>query len=202
MRNASGSLIDGYQQQFGSKVTLTPDMSGGMNAKPSAPPSNEQMIEFGQSDLLQKADYTAKASILPDKLTMIDEMDEKTKAQTHIQMMGGGPEGEGQASGPANMPKTSLLGYDSANISEDFSSGKRKIVEGKVYAPGNKECLISQQLAKLNNLKIGDKNNLLGLIEGASAEFTISGIYSDSTMEGQAKMPFKDPFMNRNNTKY
>lgn len=150
VRNSSTKLVDRYHQQFGSKVTIAPDMSSGNMQIKS--PTTEQLLDFGKSDLLQSTRYTAKVSILPDKLTLLDESEDMPGKS----VMTGIDENGKKMSGPLHNPKTTLIGYDSPNISDDFTDSKRKIIEGKACTDGEKECLISQQLAKLNNLKLGD----------------------------------------------
>jgi hypothetical protein len=52
-------------------VTIAPDMSSGNMQVKSL--TTEQLLDFGKSDLLQSVRNTARVSILPDKLTMLDE---------------------------------------------------------------------------------------------------------------------------------
>lgn len=195
VRNSTGKLIDSYHQQFGSKVSLVPNMDNPSNQVRAL--SQDQLLQFGKSNLLQKADYKATISISPDKMTMLDEME-----QVDNGAMGDSFSTDGtgkQTSGPVHNPKTNLIGSDSPQISEDFTAGKRKIVDGKIYAAGKQECLISQQLAKLNNLKVGDTVSLFGTDNTPAQSFTISGIFSDSTMVGRGAQQIKMPNTNRNN---
>lgn len=187
IRNASGTLIQEYRGQFGSKVTLTPDMT---KATPGSTrqPTSAQYLEFGRSQLLQKAVYTAHLSGNLTGLTMLDEEEEG-----HDQGYStGSPEGLTQ------MPKSNLIGYSDSFISEEFTSGKRHIVEGSKYS-GERDCLISQQLAKLNHLKVGETITFTSLETGdQGVPLRISGIYTDSTMNNQAQQ-FKTPMLNRGN---
>ncbi|MEK0306457.1 ABC transporter permease [Bifidobacterium favimelis] len=188
IRNASGTLIDGYHGQFGSKVTLGPDLA---KATPGSTkqPTTAQYLDFGRSELLQKAVYTAHMSGNVKGLTMLDE-EEEGKYESHST---GSPEGMGA------MPKSNLVGYDDPSISEEFTSGKRRIVDGRKYS-GDRDCLISQQLAKLNHLKVGDAITFTSLDNGdPGVRLRISGIYADSTMNGKAQQQFKTPMLNRGN---
>lgn len=46
IRDSSSKLVDGYHRQFGSKVTIAPDMSSGnMQIKP---PTTKQLLDFGK----------------------------------------------------------------------------------------------------------------------------------------------------------
>lgn len=188
IRNASGTLIQEYRGQFGSKVTLAPDLT---KATPGSTkqPTSAQYLEFGRSQLLQKAVYTAHMSGNLSGLTMLDE-EEEGDGQGYST---GGPAGMTQ------MPKSNLIGYSDSSISEEFTSGKRHIIQGSKYS-GDKDCLISQQLAKLNNLKVGDTITFTSLETGdQGVPLRISGIYADSTMSNQTQQQFKTPMLNRGN---
>lgn len=107
VRNSSTKLVDRYHQQFGSKVTIAPDMSSGNMQIKSL--TTEQLLDFGKSDLLQSTRYTAKVSILPDKLTLLDESEDMPGKS----VMTGIDENGKKMSGPLHNPKTTLIGYDS-----------------------------------------------------------------------------------------
>lgn len=187
IRNASGSLIQGYHGQFGSKVTLAPDMAKATQGKVRQP-TTAQYLEFGRSRLLRKTVYTAHMSGNVKGLTMLDEEQDQDQG---IPM--GGP------AGMTEMPKSSLVGYSDPSISEDFANGKRHIVEGHRYS-GDHDCLISQELARLNHLKVGDTVTFTSLDSSDKGfPLRIAGIYSDSVMSGQAQQQFKTPMLNRGN---
>ena len=74
----------------------------------------------------------------------------------------------------------SLYGYSDVMLLTDFLEGYRKITSGTIFSTLN-ECVISEELAKKNDLKVGD-SILLQTTEKADSEsltLTISGIYSD-----------------------
>lgn len=52
-------------------------------------------------------------------------------------------------------PNVLLIGTNNPNINDDFKQGIRKIVEGTSYK-NNNEIVIGEELAKKNNLKVGD----------------------------------------------
>ena len=190
IKGASGNLISEYQEQFGAKVTLVPDFAKtGMGGQIDSP-TTEQLIEFGKSDLLQNTIYTAHISVIPEDLTMIDEI-EGMSGNAGITIGGGSGE-------TYRMPKSALIGHSRPEINEDFTSGKREITRGEMYSQAN-ECMISEQLAELNQLSVGDTIQVSSIMGRPITEtLTISGIFSDSTMVGQ-EMMFKEPFLNRNN---
>ncbi|BDR54891.1 ABC transporter permease [Bombiscardovia apis] len=197
IRGASSELITNYRNQYGSKVTLSPDFDkvGPGKQQTGGPPSPKQVVDFGKSSLIQKSIYTANIPVNPDNLKMVDQDADNGGGKT-IMSSGdsmGSPEGK-----DVTMPTGKILGYNSPSISDDFTSGKRQIREGKMYSAKD-DCLISEDVAKLNNLKIGDKITVKGMDKKSTpSTLRISGIYADATTSKQ-DMPFKDAFSNRKN---
>ncbi len=54
-----------------------------------------------------------------------------------------------------DMPNLPVVGNDKIENLEDFSKGNRKIIDGKMYSK-KEEAIVSEEFAKLNNLKVGD----------------------------------------------
>ncbi|BDR52796.1 ABC transporter permease [Bombiscardovia nodaiensis] len=210
-RTASSDLIGQYRSQYGSKVTLSPDFDKVGPGKPNSggPPSPGQVVSFGKSSLLQKSVYTAHAPVVPDGIKMVDQDADNGQGQTILQggpgtgdkidsTGGGTTDKKGSVGGEMAMPTAKIVGYDSPSISEDFTSGKRQIRQGKVYS-GKDDCLISQDVAELNKLKVGDQIKVKGMSKDSpTSTLRISGIYADGTKSDQT-MPFKDAFSNRKN---
>ena len=73
---------------------------------------------------------------------------------------------------------------------EDFVSGTSTVTEGTVFDEDTEElqCLVSDELATLNSLSVGDTIELMNPNdEEEIVTFTITGIYSNSessTLEG------------------
>lgn len=75
-----------------------------------------------------------------------------------------------------------IHGYNTPELMKDFKEGKRTITSGKMFEK-NDECVISEDFAKLNNLKIGDQIKIRDCnmeAEFAPLVLTITGIYYDS----------------------
>ena len=71
---------------------------------------------------------------------------------------------------------------DRSDISDDFKTGIREIVDGPVYEKAG-ECIVSQPFTELNSLSVGDKftvNDDTGIPCG----LTVSGIFRDDSMTG------------------
>lgn len=86
-------------------------------------------------------------------------------------------------------PNILLIGSTNPKINEDFAKGLRKIKEGKMYEKVG-EIIIGEELAKKNQLKVGDTFPIdltdLGISKQASSTaFTISGIFEDHKAAGE-----------------
>lgn len=164
---AAKSMISNTRTQFGSQVTIE---SAGANEL-----EVPDYLNYGESDLLRKTEFSMTAYGRLDGLRALDE-------ET--------PDGK------ANM---TLVSTSRADLGEAFRKGLRSIVRGK--APENKgECLVSEAFAKLNSLDVGSSIKLLpaDAEKSGTTALTVSGIYSDNSVNGtggQAGMPL----FNRNN---
>ncbi len=76
-----------------------------------------------------------------------------------------------------------VMGLSSDVVMTDFIQGNKTITYGKVFDPSSDayECLISEDLARKNGVKVGDEIILRGYIEGSrDYRVKISGIYGNS----------------------
>jgi putative ABC transport system permease protein len=96
-------------------------------------------------------------------------------------------------------PNFTIIGNSTLESLQEFKDGKRKIIDGKMYKEKN-ECIVSEELAKLNNIKVGDfiEINRVGNKDGKPYKLKVSGIYFDSIDE-YGGMPFKQASMNKRN---
>ena len=84
-----------------------------------------------------------------------------------------------------------VVGFPSDGAMEDFIHGNKAITYGKVFDPSSDayECLISEDLARKNGVKVGDEIILRGYIEGSrDYRVKISGIYCNLS-NSTAKSP-------------
>lgn len=132
-------------------------------------------LKYGESALLQKTEFSMTTY---GRLDGLRALDEETPDEN------------------ANMI---LVATSRADLGEDFRKGLRGIVQGK--APEKEgECLVSEKFAQHNGLTIGSSVKLLpsDAAKTGTATLTISGVYSDNSVNGtggQAGMPL----YNRNN---
>lgn len=181
IRNAAADLVDNYKQELSVKTIIIPDLSkmtGGGGGIKKTPLEPAKVKSFGDSDLLKSARYQVRLNV--------ELKDLKAVGDGESGGMGGASGGNTEE---FRMPTGAVIGSNDAEISSDFKEGKRKMVEGRIYKDAN-EAIISEQLAKLNNLSVGDTIKIDRSKGKSSPEtLTITGIYSDSTMEGNTSNP-------------
>ncbi|WP_343216129.1 ABC transporter permease [Clostridium mobile] len=202
INNTASGIIDDYKARFGSEVTITPNMEkmreqaqtqmedGKTAIQMKRPPiSPEQYLDFGDSEYILNSTYTAAAGVKSENITPIDE--EAGASGTTMMKQGG--VGDFQ-------PEMRLYG----NFWDDFNNGNREIAEGRMVED-KEECIISTDLAELNDISVGDKITLEGMLsdeegntQDTTYELTVVGTFYDTTEEYSNSM-FKNPYMNRRN---
>ena len=189
INNTSGKIIDDYKSRFGAEVLIT------LNQKKIADNPNSKLLvpelysEFIKSDLLKEAKITAVMTVVSDDITCIDydggSMSESMKG----------------SSDDFVLPEFMVIGSNDVSGLNDFKNGERNIVEGKPFEALD-ECIISSELAKLNNIKIGDKisfkNSRAVKSEGAMS-LTVTGIYNDLTKKYAEDYGMSLYYLNRRN---
>lgn len=93
-----------------------------------------------------------------------------------------------------------VYGYSDLTLLTDFIEGRRKIMQGKGFTSDN-ECIISSELAKLNQLTIGDSITVHPTNKNTTAklELRIVGIYDDATDNRNAAAAPDEATANRRN---
>ena len=189
INTTTSAIIEDYKSRFGSEVNIEFDESHPVQIEDLDAVTVEQRLAFADSDLLKSSFLQLRVYIVPKDLHSLDETENS----------GGNMIVGGQGQPQQKEPTALLVGSTRKDISNDFSEGTRKIVEGEIYKQKN-ECLISQQYAELNNLAVGDKITIQGVYvdDPMPEELTITGIYEDKTMEGN-QTPYTSPLFNRGN---
>lgn len=173
-------VIKSYKEQFGSEIYLRYDeeklkeeeRNGGWADIPEL--SDELKLKLSESKYLKETMihilYPAYAKGLkgvnPDK----------------GQTLGNG-EGVPISNNAYYEANLTVHGYNTPELLKDFKEGKRKITEGKMFESDN-ECIVSEEFAKLNHLKVRDKIQVSDCQKSYhfdSLELVVSGIYFDST---------------------
>lgn len=116
-----------------------------------------------------------------------------TSEDTSTDTTGMGSNG-GKGGGMSSQGDFTLVGYSSDRAMTDFVSGTSVITDGSVFAENTKTmtCIISDELALFNNLKVGDK---IIVANPSNVEETytlkIKGIYNNSQSDTENTNSFR-----------
>ncbi|MDR0783665.1 MAG: ABC transporter permease [Propionibacteriaceae bacterium] len=105
---------------------------------------------------------------------------------------GGGVVIQGGTIGMMAMGDFTLTGYSAEQAMTKFVSGTATIVDGELFSFDSEEltCLISSELAAFNGLSVGDTITLANPNDAEETyEFTIVGIYTDSSSSQSSDQP-------------
>ncbi|MEG0692872.1 MAG: ABC transporter permease, partial [Oscillospiraceae bacterium] len=178
--SATDNVIKNYKEQFGSEIYLQYDetkikedeKNGGWADIPEI--SDDVKIKLADSDYLKETMISVLYPSYAKNLKGVESKKEQNNGN-----IGTAPSG----SDAYYEPNLTVYGYNTPELLKDFKEGKRKITSGKMFA-NNNECIISEDFAKLNGLKVGDKIDISDCNKEAKfnpLELIISGIYFDST---------------------
>lgn len=199
INNSSTSLINSYKEKYETEATLginREKMMGNFNPE-EMDSSREKMQEsfnsisnisiddikkYGESEYVKDYYYTMTVGINADGITKASQETENAPSEPE---RAGGEMGErGGKRGFSNVTSGdfTLVGYSSLDAMNDFVEGTYKITDGEVPTDFTEEkCLINQELATMNNLKVDDKITLVNpLDESKTVEATIAGIYEET----------------------
>lgn len=177
------SVIHNYSLRFGARVTFTPDLK-----KVIQLPTNEagiievpeittkQLMDFSNSDCLKSTLFTGTIQGYSDSLKGLDQGGQEANG------LGGFlPSNENVVDVERKIPNLVVIGHSELSLMEEFQIGFREISKGNMYQKET-ECVISEELSKLNQLDVGDTITVTNV---DSLEYTltliISGIYTDGT---------------------
>lgn len=154
---------------------------------------NNQLDDYREISLKQMKSFTTSSLIQASQIYV------STAANANIKtiegsgvssgqvVQSGGMEAENIGSDTTDYSSANLLLIGSTNekINDDFIKGLRKIKIGKMYAKAG-EILIGEELAKKNNLKVGDTFDvkLVDLTGTPTLKLRISGIFEDLKPSG------------------
>lgn len=206
INTTSGEIIKDYKNRFGSEVFIQPDLEkmmekaqkDGRESIESISPKYDLLEKLSKSEYLKETIFIASYGGYSDKLKSLDqdeyEKNNKNSSNTRVAVAGGKERSE-------NAKESNLTingGLNSGGL-EEFKKGDRKVTDGNMPKKDG-EAIVSEDFAKLNNLKVGDTfkvQNPDNPDKYDPLELTISGIYYDGT-ESQ-DYGFKHPMMNRKN---
>ena len=174
INNAAAKVIDDIRLDLGSRVEVRQDLiemrQSGLGREDASYISIDSFYAFAQSDYLRKAIYNADMYAWSDTFRAVDDYSDNPGETTRV-----------NDNGEVVLVETcKLVSTSEPDTLAEFGT-LREIVGGRMFDSLN-ECIISEDLAALNNISIGDVIELRGSY--ASDKYyslTIVGIYSDAT---------------------
>jgi putative ABC transport system permease protein len=185
VNNTAAKIIEDTRYEYGTKVDIVADIRARYQmGNQFTPLSIQQYIEFGKSELLSAAVFSGEIPAYSETVTAKGDESRNTGTYT-------GSDGKNYP-----IPTMKIMGDSNVDQLPDFGNG-RKLIQGKMYA-GLNECIISEDLAKLNGLSVGDTITLQTISPPIfDYHLTIVGIYSDKTEE--YSIPYPMAYLNRRN---
>lgn len=139
-----------------------------------------ELQSYAASDQVQSFYYTIQSSLDGENglLAVTSSTDTVDAGGQNPLPPGQSTEGAGSR---ISMGDFTVIGASGADAMTDFSSGSKAIVSGEVFGFGedNRLCLVSQELAGLNGLEVGDEITLFNPSDATeAATLSIAGIFS------------------------
>lgn len=205
INGTTSNIIDDYKSRFGAEVRLEPNMqkvrdeamknsTDGRIMMKTPIIEADQYIMFGESEYLQGSIYTASAGVISEGMSSVDA---ELGGGTGL-MISGGP-------GTTDQDPMEFMMSLQGNKFEEFETGTRELASGEMPDELD-ECIVSTDLAELNNIQIGDTYTFTGELrnmeEGTNHITTytlkVVGTYYDVTDE-YLEGGMQNAFTNRRN---
>lgn len=181
INTTSSEIVKDYKDKFGAEVYIQTDMkklkeamqSGKFDSNKVTGITNNLVRDLAKSEYLKETKMQSKYYGVSDNLKALDQDEDNSQ-------MVGAISGQG-----IDMPNLPVVGNDKIENLEDFSKGNRKIIDGKMYSK-KEEAIVSEEFAKLNNLKVGDTIEVENTNKSEKYDplkLKISGIYQDLTTD-------------------
>ena len=170
------------------------------------PLSLDEMLTYSESDYINDFYYAGSTSINANGSLEAVSSEESTDTNQENasgengnggMAQPGGPDGGGggrriMMMGGMSMGDFTITGYSSENAMTNFLNGTSQITDGEMFDTASEDfnCIISNELAIFNSLKVGDKIKFENPNdETQTYEFKITGIYSNTTTDTDNNMP-------------
>jgi putative ABC transport system permease protein len=174
INNAAAKIIDDIRLDLGSRVEVRQDFiemrQVGLGREDASYIPMENFFSFAESDYLRKAIWGANMYAWSDTLRAVDDYSETPGETTRI-----------NDNGEEVLVETlKLVSSSELDALADFGT-LRDIIYGRMFS-GLNECIISVDIAQLNNIMLGDVIELKGTYSSdKNYRLTVVGIYSDAT---------------------
>ncbi|MGG7078462.1 ABC transporter permease [Clostridium sardiniense] len=187
INTTTNEVIKSYENRFGSEVFIDIDpvkaqkeIEKNQNKIPFAGEITGKMkVDFADSKLVKEYKMEASFQGVSEEIKGIGE-EEFNKRQNERQNNRPlkGATSDGAVSSNYVWPSLAIKGYTENNLSKDFKNGSIQIKSGEMFK-GNNEAIISQQLADLNTLKVGDEFEITDTNDkDKKLKLKVTGIYS------------------------
>jgi len=174
INNAASKVIDDIRLDIGSRVEIGQDYmefrEAGLDGRTDAKYIPlESFQSFAESDYLSKTIENAEMYAWSDTFFAIDDADKGTALRS-----------DGKGGEVLNETLKLITTSEPATLTEFGES--RNIIDGRMFENLN-ECIISQDIARLNNTSVGDVIEIKGasFVNDKAFNLTVVGIYSDET---------------------
>jgi len=187
--NAAAKIIDDIRLDIGSKVDISFDLFSNYGQEKPRNLSMDEYIAYSESDYLQNTIFNVSMPAWSDTLFAVDDYEKGTR--THEMEDG---------SGTIHFPTTSLAGNSSPDTMLEFMESDREILPGGRMYEALNECIISEEIANLNGITVGDIIQIESVFPPVKPyTLNVVGIYSDTTEEYENPMFGSLSYINRRN---
>ena len=212
IRQSASTLVDAYENKYNIEATLTVNRDSIMSQMQSGTDSMEDNINkwnsissptideintYGDSEYVTSYYYTYQVGMNGSGITAATDSISKTTTDTTTTNYSGSRErfGEGTSSTTTTHQEQiqtnslngdfTVVGYSSYDGMSDFVSGNYTITDGEISTNfDSNNCVISSELAELNDLSVGDTITLVNPNSSKKTyTLTITGIYTDNTSD-------------------
>ena len=176
INNAAAKIIDGIRLDLGSRVEVRQDLMDmkelGLGREDVSYISIEDFYSFAKSDYLRKTIYNADMYAWSDTFCAINDDPSKPGQVERSDGQGGTVLDE----------TCKLISTSDPEMLPDFGT-LREVTSGRMF-DGINECIISEDLARLNNIDVGGAIELRSsYLTDKTYSMTVVGIYADNTEE-------------------
>ncbi|WP_270941670.1 ABC transporter permease [Romboutsia lituseburensis] len=200
INTTSNEIIKDYKDRFGAEVFIQPNMektqekiNEGKFEEVNKGVSNDIKEKISKSKYVKETIFSLTFSGYSKDIKSIDQPDSSRDIDmSNVIAIGG--QGNLKKS-----PNLNVIGGLNEEGNKEFKNGTRKIIEGKMPKKNN-EAIVSEEFAKLNNLKVGDNIKIKNPQDPDnfdSLDLYIAGIYYDGAKSNDYGI--KHHMLNRSN---
>lgn len=201
INTTSNEIIKDYKNRFGAEVFIQSNMektqekinAGKMDELNKGVP-NDIKEKISKSEYVKETIFSLTFSGYSKEIKALDQPEGSDDIDmSNVVAIGG-------QSNLTKRPNLNILGGLNEEGNKEFKNGTRKIIKGQMPKKNN-EAIVSEEFAKLNNLKVGDKMKIQNPQDPEkyeSLELSISGIYYDGA-KSDNNFGVKHHMLNRSN---